>query len=71
MKTQETKDAELVALAAVVFATHLQRDATNAGCIHQHRPPAYDDDAPWPELDALHAELRERGVLTDPPRPIS
>jgi|GEM_PF-4759530 len=63
LKHQETKDAELLALTAVVNAIRSQRDAANARRLDQGHALAYDDDVPWPELDALHAELLERGIL--------
>jgi hypothetical protein len=64
-KRIEIQYAELLALTAVVNATRSQRDATNSRRLDQGHSLAYDDDSPWPELDALHAELRKRGVLSD------
>lgn len=65
MKAQETKDAELLGLSTVVNATRFVREATNAQRADRKVCLAYDDDVPWPELDALHKMLRERGVLEE------
>ena len=65
MNAQETKDVELLALSAIVFATGSQRAATNQSRLHEGRAIAYDDDVPWPELDALHYAMRARGILED------
>ena len=56
---------ELAALTAVVNATRVLRDATNSNAACPQFPCPYDDTTTWPELDALHTELRHRGVMDE------
>lgn len=63
-KAQETKDAELIALAAAVNAQCTEIQAANmqrAACGHSMAYDGYDDNG---ELKELLADLKLRGRLT-------
>ena len=56
-------DPELIALAALVKADALMRDAFNQQRLWHGFSPGYDTEVEWPERDALHAELVRRKVI--------
>lgn len=63
MKSQETKDAELVALASLVFSQAVGRLGANQFRERRGAAPAYTDE-PTQAENALAAELKWRGVIS-------
>lgn len=60
---QETEDAELVALAAAVFAQSTEIQAANVNRENRGEAMAYDGYDDDGQLKALLAELRRRGRI--------
>ena len=65
-KHQETKDAELIALASLVFAEAVSVQAANDGRKMRGQAMAYDEDYSSDATAALEGMLRDRKIL--PPR---
>lgn len=64
MKAQETEDAELVALAAMVFSEAIAVQAANMDRERRGLAMAYGEDTPPSKAElALSATLKLRGVL--------
>lgn len=62
MKAQETLDAELLALAALVSAEAVEIKCADEERLRNGYAPAYGENFKWPSKDLLAKTLQERGL---------
>lgn len=62
MKTQETLDAELLALAALVSAEAVEIKCADEERLRKGYSPAYGENFRWPNKELLQQTLIERGL---------